>query len=160
MTQDRGPEVGALWTMAVGVPPGPIHTDTVSNTPDTSAGLRSLIEGAQTTAELSPLAPSEPLARAAQAHAEAICAARVAAHVLGGKGPKDRAKAAGHEGPVSENVAIAGRVAKAHANFLLSPSHRANVLDPLAAELGLGIAVRPESPGLARAFCVVELYGR
>lgn len=160
VTQDRGPEVGALWTMAVGVPPGPIYTDIVPGTPDTSAGLWSLIEGARTAADLSPLEPSEPLARAAQAHAEAICAGRVAAHVLGGKGPKDRAKAAGHQGSVSENVAIAGRVAKAHANFLLSPSHRANVLDPLAAELGVGIAVRPPSPGLARAFCVVELYGR
>ncbi|MBK6684639.1 MAG: CAP domain-containing protein [Deltaproteobacteria bacterium] len=160
VTQDRGPEVGALWTTAVGVPPGPIQTDPISRSPDTAVGLRSLIEEARSAADLSPLTPSEPLARAAQAHAEAICAARVAAHVLGGQGPQERANAAGYPGPVSENVAIAGRVAQAHTNFLLSPSHRANVLDPLVTELGLGIAVRQGSPGLARAFCVVELYGR
>lgn len=160
VTADRGPEVGALWTIAVGVPPGPIQTEPSPGSPDTVPGLWGLIEGARTAAELSPLTRSEALARAAQAHAEAVCATRIAAHVLRGKGPKERAEAAGHLGPVSENVAIAGRVAQAHANFLLSPSHRANVLDPLATEVGLGIAVRPQSPGLARAFCVVEFYGR
>lgn len=155
----RGPEVGALWSTAVGVSPGPIGVDSAP-TPNTSGGLRGRIDHARSLADVSPLSASPPLDQAAQAHAEAVCAARQAVHVLGGRGPTERARAAGYPGTVSENVAIAGTVEQAHENFLRSPSHRVNVLDPLAAELGVGVAARAPSPGLSPAVCVVELYGR
>ncbi|MCK6552433.1 CAP domain-containing protein, partial [Myxococcota bacterium] len=101
------------------------------------------------------------LADAAQAHADRACALAIAAHVLPGdpSTPADRARRAGYDGRVAENVAIAPSVTRAHANLLATPSHRKNVLDPAAKSLGVGVATTSPAPGREPAFCVVELYG-
>ena len=84
----------------------------------------------------------------------------IAAHVLpGGAGPDVRALEAGYTGAVTENVAIAESEAQAQRNFMESPSHRANVLDPTARHVGIGIAERKPRQGERGATCVVELFG-
>jgi uncharacterized protein YkwD len=155
--RDRGPEVAALWTFAVSVPAKRAPSPPRSTEKNDAAALEGLIRSARDARELAPLSRSDRLDRAAQKHAESVCGAMVAAHVLEGRDPPARARAEGFAGSVAENVAIAQSVRSAHENFLSSPSHRVNVLSPVAVELGLGVAARSSSPP---AVCVVELYGR
>lgn len=149
--RDRGPEIAALWTFAVGVRPksekGPL---TVAGNDENA--LLSLIQGARARRDLAPLTSDAGLDRAAEKHARSVCRAMVAAHVLDGSDPPARARAEGIRVPVSENVAIAPSVAAAHRNILASPSHRRNVLSPTSARVGLGVAARDGS------YCVVELF--
>jgi hypothetical protein len=150
---DRGPEIAALWTFAVGV-----ATNEPARLPSTEKNdvraLESLIAHARDQNELAPLSRSAPLDRAAQKHAEAVCGSMVAAHVMEGRDPPARAKAEGYAGSVLENVAIAENVTSAHRNFLLSPSHRTNVFSATSEQLGLGVSSKNGT------VCVVELYGR
>ncbi len=152
--RDRGPEVAALWTFAVGVPRAEPAVPPRSTQKNDAASLERLIAAVRSARDLAPLVRSAPLDRAAEKHAATVCRTLVAAHVLGGRDPPARARAEGFRGSVAENVAIAQTVESAHENFLLSPSHRVNLLSPTAVELGLGVAVRGDT------VCVVELYGR
>ncbi len=150
----RGPETAALWRVAVG-DAGPAPGGAPSNAP-----VAHQIAKDREAHDLAPLEGSAALTRAAQAHAEAACRAGLAAHVLvPGEDPSTRARAAGFEGAVTENVAIAPTAGHAHHNILWSPGHRQNVLDPTAAFFGIGIAQRPAAEGVASSVCVVELFG-
>ncbi|MEQ9503576.1 MAG: CAP domain-containing protein [Deltaproteobacteria bacterium] len=157
----RGPEPAALWRVAVGkagkagkVDPWP--GDTVPNTPPSHQ-----IGRARRAADLAPLKASSTLVKAAQRHAEAVCRTGLAVHVLkSGDTPTTRARAAGFEGAVTENVAIATTAAQAHHNIMWSPGHRRNVMDPTATYVGIGIATRPAAPGVAPSTCLVELFGQ
>jgi uncharacterized protein YkwD len=152
---DLGPEVLALWTFFVGVPPSEIEIAAAS-TPDTNAGLRALVDQFRKAYQL-PLPAADPrLEAAAEKHAKAVCTALVAAHVSPlGTTPEARARAAGYSSPVSENVAIASSISEIHQNLLDSPSHRLNLLDPRATRLGIGVARSNEGA----VFCAVELFG-
>jgi hypothetical protein len=152
--RDRGPEVAALWTFAVGVPAKSVPPAPSPAEKNDAAALEALIATAREEKDLAPLSRNRALDRAAQKHAESVCNAMVAAHVMNGRDPPARARAEGFRKPVAENVAIAQSVRNAHENFLSSPSHRVNVFSPTSAELGLGVASK------SSAFCVVELYGR
>jgi uncharacterized protein YkwD len=149
---DRGPEIAALWTFAVGGAPR-AERDPPAGENDRAALLHS-IAGARDRADLGPLDSSDSLDRAAAKHAARVCKDMIAAHVIEGSDPPGRARAEGFSGLVLENVAIASSIAAAHANFMSSPSHRRNVLDPTASEIGVGLAENGKS------WCVVELYGR
>lgn len=154
----RGPEPAALWRVAVGKAgkAGPWPGDTVPNTPPSYQ-----IGRARRAADLAPLVASATLSKAAQGHAEAVCRSGLAVHVLKpGDTPTTRARAAGFEGDVTENVAIATTAPQAHHNIMWSPGHRRNVMDPTAAYLGIGIATRPAAPGVAPSTCLVELFGQ
>ena len=152
----RGPEPAAVWWFAAGKKAG--RRPKVS--PRAGVGAKAAIDRARATAELAPLEADERLTKAAERHARAVCRAGVAAHVLpDGTDPTARARRAGYEGRVTENVAIARDAAEAHENFMWSPSHRENVLDPAATAVGLGIVKRKRSAGMTAGACVVQLFG-
>ena len=156
-TTERGPEVAALWTFAVDVAPGgaPPAAPLIADGPALARRLDEL----RAARGLGPLTPSAVLDRAASAHAEEVCRTGLAAHVLGGSGPTERARRAGWTGGLAENVAIAPSLGRAHQNLLASPSHLKNILDPMASTLGLGLAQRPAGPETGAVRCVVQLFG-
>ncbi|NMP22037.1 CAP domain-containing protein [Sulfobacillus harzensis] len=47
----------------------------------------------------------------------------------------------------AENIAEVSSVSKANAEFMASPPHRANILDPNETQIGIGIANLPNMPG-------------
>lgn len=152
----RGPEPAAVWWFASGKKAG----KRPAARPRAGVDAKTAIDRARSTAELAPLEIDERLTEAATRHARAVCRAGVAAHVLpDGTDPSARARKAGYEGRVTENVAIARDAAEAHENFMWSPSHRENVLDPAATSVGLGIVKRKRSAGMTAGACVVQLFG-
>jgi uncharacterized protein YkwD len=147
VTRERGPEVAALWSFDFGEVASPAKKTPLED-------LGGLIDRARTEKELGPLAIDPALRTAAAAHASEVCKTMIAAHVFPESGdPSARAERAGYRGKVAENVAIAPTIARAHANLMKSPSHRKNVLDPLASRTGLAVVKRDN------AYCVVELFG-
>lgn len=147
VTRERGPEVAALWFFDFGAAREPEKKTALDE-------LGALIDRARSDKELAPLELDPALRTAAAAHAGEVCKTMIAAHLSSATGsPADRAKKSGYAGRVTENVAIAPSIAVAHANLMKSPSHRRNVLDPLATKSGLA-AVKKDS-----SFCVVELFG-
>lgn len=146
----RGPELAALWRAAVGVPArGPALVAPLDDADAVVAAVDDLRRSAGR-----PSLPVEPrLRQVARAHAEAVCVAGIAAHVLDGLGPEARASRAGYRGPLAENVALGPSLGAAYAQLLGSPSHRANLLSSRASSLGVGAAVR------GGRHCVVQLLG-
>jgi hypothetical protein len=104
-------------------------------------------------ARLPAVARDLALTAAAERQAEAVCAGARATHARGSETPADRARAEGVEGPVAENVAVAGSTARAFENLLWSPSHRRTMLDPAARQVGIAV----ERAGAS--VCVVQLFG-
>lgn len=146
----RGPEVAALWRAAVGVPPrAPALVSTLADGASVAAAIDELRRGAA----LAPLRADPTLEAAARAHAAAVCAAGVAAHVLDGRGPEGRARDAGYRGPIAENIALGPSLGAAYGQLLGSPSHRLNLLSPRARSLGVGVATQ------AGRSCLVQLLG-
>lgn len=152
----RGPEVAAVWELTR----GPRRRGPRPPRWRSSVGLAGRLRQVRRARGLPPLRPDPRLRRAALAHAKAVCAADLAAHVLpGGPDPVARARAAGYMGPIAENIAIAPSEQAAHHNLMDSPSHRDNRLSPQAHRIGLGVVHRAASPTQTRAVCVVELFG-
>ena len=152
---ERGPEVAALW-MFGGPWPAP-------RAPPTGGpqDLFDLLAEARRRAQVAPLTADEALERAARGHARSVCAERVAAHVFAETdGPVDRARAAGYPGRISENIAVAADIRRAHQNLMWSPGHRRVRLDPTAVHVGQAVVVGATLEGLARPVCVVEVFGR
>lgn len=152
---ERGPEIAALWTFGGRWPPPP-------RPPSTGVeGLFTLLVQARNRAAVPPLTVHDALERAARAHARSVCARRVAAHVLArGAGPVDRARAAGYRGRISENIAVAADIRRAHQNLMWSPGHRRVRLDPTVVHVGQAAVFGAALDGLARPVCVVEMFGR
>lgn len=117
-----------------------------------SAGLRPLLESAE-------------LDRAAQEHARDLLVRGYFQHQsLEGALPGDRARAAGYpSASVAENLhRDRYSVEQTLAEWLNSPGHRSNLLDPYCTDLGLGLALG-EGYGLdANAYRVVwvQAFGR
>jgi len=155
---DRGPEVAALWSFFIDVPPARPELDAVAELPNTVTTLEALVRRARAHANVRAISSDDKLAAAASTHAKAVCAAGLAAHVLpGGDTPTERARGAGYAGPITENVAIAGAVARAHDNLMASPSHRRNIVDPAARRYGQAVAKRGD--GVGTTWCVVQMFG-
>ena len=149
---ERGPEPAVLWEFFEGVKPAVIVPQ---------GAPRTWVQAFRAEHELAPLKKSSPLAAAARRHAEQVCARRFAAHILRpGVDPQHRARDAGYRGDVTENVAVAPTSADAHRNLLLSPSHRRNLLDPMATDYGMAIATASARPGARPIRCWVELFGQ
>ena len=149
-TTKRGPEIAALFQIAQTAPSRPTAIEPLAD----RDALLATIERLRKRYRRGSLRAHPALASAAQRHAEAVCRAKLAVHVLpGGDTPRARARAAGYEGPVTENVALADSIGAAHANLLSSPSHRKNLLDAGVRRLGLGLVERGDS------VCVVQLFG-
>jgi uncharacterized protein YkwD len=92
---------------------------------------------------LPPLAPNPLLDRVSQEHAEDMLARSYFDHrTPEGLGPSQRAWAEGYHSGVGENlVAQRFSVEQAMKDWLASPGHRKNILDPGCRELGVGLAM-------------------
>jgi hypothetical protein len=89
---------------------------------------------------LGPLKWDPALARAAQRHAELMVGQRALSHQY--QGEADLETRVGQEGAhfhvVAENLAAAPTPAALEAEWMHSPGHRANILDPRLNEIGVG----------------------
>lgn len=162
---ERGPEVAALWRF---------DTERVTTKPSrkphkvahgrssvglaTTSDLFFAIQSLRRDRDIGPLGRVAALDQAAGDFARAVCAQRIAAHILPGQGdPTRRTRKVGYQRAVTENVAIAGNLSAAHENLLESPSHLRNLIDPAAREIGLGVA--QDNTLTPSIVCVVELFG-
>ena len=91
-----------------------------------------------------PLAWDEALALAARGHAAEMARQNSVAHVLPGEPslPSRATRAGAKFTWLSENVVSASNVNNAQAQFMKSPAHRANILDPDMDRIGIGVAQR------------------
>jgi uncharacterized protein YkwD len=93
--------------------------------------------------DLPPLEPNPILFKAARAHSVNMAKQEKLEHVLDGKNPAQRVRAAGYDfAKIGENVAWdnEGKLAEVVKGLLDSKLHRDNLLEPAFREIGLGIA--------------------
>lgn len=110
------------------------------------AEMLARVNAARRSAGLPPLERSLDLDLAAQAHARDLLARGYYSHRSPeGSTPASRARVAGYPSDlVAENLhERAGPVELILRDWLSSPGHRRNVLDPGATELGVGLALGP-----------------
>lgn len=90
---------------------------------------------------LGPLKWNPALARAAQKHAELMVGQRALSHQYGGEADLDTrvGQQGAHFHVVAENLAAAPTPAALEAEWMHSPGHRANILDPRLNEIGVGM---------------------
>jgi hypothetical protein len=95
-----------------------------------------------------PLSPHQSLINAARGHSENMLTRDEFDHVVDGKSPADRARAAGYPVGAGENIAWSGckedfdrdaEVYVQHEHLFLSPPHRTNLMSPGYREVGNGI---------------------
>lgn len=93
-----------------------------------------------------PLKWDPALAEAAQRHAREMAQRNNISHRFPGEGElQDRVRAAGARfSRVAENVAEAPDVLSMHINWMLSPGHSANILNPQLDSIGIAIEKRGE----------------
>ncbi|HET6343847.1 MAG TPA: CAP domain-containing protein, partial [Myxococcota bacterium] len=141
----HGPEVAAQFPVGVGrspwEAPEPVAA-TSDDGADPRAALWSLLWGARDAQGLALPTPHGGLARVAQAHADDMSRRAYFAHLSPTTGDvTDRLRAQGIAYVrVLENIAAAPSIDEAFAQWLRSPSHRANLLDPDATFAGVGVA--------------------
>lgn len=124
-------------------------TTAMSAAPTAAAGtttpleqqLHDLVNAERTGAGLAPLRLSEPVADGAREWAGQLAAADTLRHDP--TFAEEIWAATGGGGGVAENVGVApsGSVAEIHDMFMASPDHRASIMAPGHATIGLGIVV-------------------
>ena len=96
---------------------------------------------------LSPLKWNALLSEAAQRHAVLLAQRNALSHQFPGE--PNLATRAAHEGArfstIAENVALGPSAERLHEQWMKSPPHRANLLDPQMNSVGIGIARRGET---------------
>ena len=104
---------------------------------------------------LEPLRAHPALAKVALAHANEMARNDYLSHVnLGGEDPLARVRAAGIEGfKIASSAAAGYRISAVIEEWLRSPSHRENLLNPAFNTTGLGVVETPDGHTL-----VVELF--
>jgi hypothetical protein len=125
--------LGAIWTVGA-----------LGNACAQSIEARQLMEATNEDRAqhgLGPLKWDPALARAAQRHADLMVGQRALSHQYGGEA--DLETRVGQEGAhfhvVAENLAAAATPAALEAEWMQSPGHRANILDPRLNEIGVGL---------------------
>ena len=114
--------------------------------PQTAASVAAAVNAERAAAGLAALSPSAALAAAAQVHADDMAANGLSGHTgSDGSDMGSRVRRAGYDWRrVAENVAVGqGAPAAVVADWMDSPPHRRNILDPAVAELGVGYAAGP-----------------
>ncbi len=168
----RGPEVAAWFPVGVGVNPWDrsggarkvkvqqaqmttVLSDAASPSSDPTSLLQSLIEKERARHRLPSLRVSAALAAAALEHADDMRRRSYFAHLSPeGLSVGDRVLRRGvRYARVVENIALSGTANEALLQWLESPSHRANILDPEVAEIG--VAVAPYAKGRVLAVMVM-----
>jgi len=122
----------------------PVLTATLSAHPQSSAADVTLFNAAnrdRAEAGLPPLKWDDALASAAHQHALLMAKANTLSHQFPGESPmQDRARQAGARFTmVAENVAQGPSVAGLHTQWMNSPPHRANLLDPQLNAIGISV---------------------
>jgi uncharacterized protein YkwD len=150
----RGPWVLANFPVAVDVAPETTVTslefELESRDPAALAELLfRAINASRDDHGLGPVKRSTDLDRVCSAYSEEMATTREVAHVSPVSGdPGDRVAAAGLSfARLKENLARAHSAAEAHMGLMRSPAHRANILDPLASEAGVGVALLADPDG-------------
>lgn len=108
--------------------------------------LFDLVNAERAKAGLSRLQWDDHLAEAARAHTRMMADRRELSHQFPGEAPlPQRAGAAGARfNSVAENVGYAGDVSALHRNFMRSPRHRANILNPDSNAIGIALAEKDD----------------
>ncbi|WP_367136577.1 MULTISPECIES: CAP domain-containing protein [Streptomyces] len=146
----RDPAVVHAVAAHAGGPGGDLYWTALWAAPMTPGGLArltaevtALTNAERAAAGLRPLAEDHRLAAAAQAHSDDMVARDFYAHTSPeGSEPWDRARAAGAPHPgIGENIACGQRsAAEVVQGWMNSPGHRANILKPDFAYIGIGYA--------------------
>ncbi len=117
--------------------------------------------GAQAFGAAPPLTWNETLAVAALAHSQDMAAKHYHSHKEpGGSDPPERATRAGYRwSRIGENIASGQRtVAQAVSDWLGSPGHCANIMNPAFTEMGAAYAVNPANEN--RTPFWTQMFGR
>ncbi|MCQ8772034.1 CAP domain-containing protein [Streptomyces telluris] len=146
----RDPSVAHVGVGHAAAPSGDTYWTAVWAAPMSPGGLArlaaevtALTNAERAAAGLRPLAADPRLAAAAQAHSDDMVARDFYAHTSPeGSEPWDRARAAGCPHPgIGENIACGQRsAAEVVRGWMNSPGHRANILKPDFAHIGVGYA--------------------
>jgi uncharacterized protein YkwD len=115
--------------------------------PAASSGERALLDAVNAERRAQdepPLIWDDALAAAARSHAAQMARHDMVTHVVPGEPtlPSRAARAGAKFSWISENVVAASSAASAHAQFMKSPAHRANILDMDMDRIGIGIVER------------------
>jgi uncharacterized protein YkwD len=91
-----------------------------------------------------PLMWDDALAAAARSHAEQMARHDTVTHLVPGEPtlPSRASHAGAKFSWISENVVNASSASNAHAQFMKSPAHRANILDMDMDRIGIGVVER------------------
>ncbi len=140
----------------------PVYVDTeIPATPEETATLEAeepaavetsllaSINEARTRARLAPLEAMPALASVARAHAQDMADHRYVAHnSQSGATPGQRLRDAGLLSGLSlENVARGYSAREIHEGLMVSPGHRANILNPEVTHVGIGVVREPGPSG-------------
>ncbi|MEM9828395.1 MAG: CAP domain-containing protein [Planctomycetota bacterium] len=114
-----------------------------------------------------PLAINAALHDAALAHGQDMDSRQFFDHTNpDGEGPTDRARQAGYEHGVGENLALnaareddAATATVMHDQLFLSPGHRANMMTGWYAEIGVGLHQEPATGSFFRSAWLTEKFG-
>jgi uncharacterized protein YkwD len=148
----QGPEVVALFpvfvdtepSLADAEPPRQAGAVDAPRRSDPAAELLERLNGERRRAGLAPLLADEHLADVARAHTRDMVERRFFGHVSpAGVDLTGRLERAGlGTDRAAENLVRGSSSARAHAQLMESPSHRANLLDPDVTHVGIGVVER------------------
>lgn len=133
----------------------PTHADdTIVAADEAERRLLELVNRDRQAAGLGTLLLDDRVTAVSRAHSEDMRKTKIVAHVSPTTGAAaDRVRAAGIKTAlVLENVARAYGVGEAHAGLMNSPGHRANVLQPQATHVGIGVILGEEVSGRREMF--------
>jgi len=115
--------------------------EAADDAPDELSAIERMVNRARASERLGALRRDEHLDRIAQAHADAMHAARRVGHDIGLGDTRARVEAAGLDiNSSGENASHAANVRRAHRALWASPSHRGNLLLPRFDRIGVGVA--------------------
>lgn len=140
----------------------PAHDDVAAaSTGDAEQRLFASVNRDRVAARLAPLAWDDQLAAVARGHSEDMRRTKIVAHISPTTGSAaDRVRVAKiRTAVVLENVARAYGVNEAHAGLMNSPGHRANLMSPVATNIGIGVAFGEEISGRREMF-VTQVFSR
>ena len=164
----RGPEVMINVPVFCDAPPptqfvfaAANDLDGATSSRDVEAAMVNAINRERAKRNQAPVVQDARLQQVAHAHSVQMAQLERTAHLSPtGVGPVERVRAAGlSPSLLSENVGSATAPSAVHEGFMASPGHRANVIEPLATHVGVGVAITATAGG-PTVWYVTELFAR